>query len=494
MLLEMSKKFPINGKVFMPSILSPSIRRVKIYAIFSLILILAGSATSYWVADRIGFYTSEIMKAEEVMQLTDALYLTILERESNIRAYIITGDRKFLENYENSIIEGEQVHRSLQNITSKNEIQQNYLRDLESIIRVRAEVFEKTKSYYMENKSLVGFLTDQRVNSAIDNYQNIKRIIMSINEEESRTFAEKNSGLLNNIRALPFTVSLISLLSIAMGLLTLFSVLHYNKNQKNAILQTQAYQDSLQEKLNLLDESNKELEQFAYVASHDLQEPLRKITSFSDLLIYQYRKELKGDGEMYLDRIISSSNRMKRLIIDLLEYSRAGRENDNSMEELELNIVIDQVIESLEILIVEKNAKLTVSDLPIVKGSNTELEQVFQNLISNAIKFSKPNKPSEIQIDSIAANKEIIKQFPHLEQDQAYHLIRISDNGIGFSEEYAQRIFTIFQRLHGKHEYEGTGIGLAITKRIIEKYKGVIFAQSKPYIGSTFNIIIPKIN
>lgn len=490
----MSKKFPVKGKKLVPNITSPSMRQVKIYSIFSLILILVGSATSYWVADRIGFYTSEIIKAEEVMQLTDALYVTILERESNIRAYVITGDRKFLENYENSIIEGEQVHRSLHKITKENEIQQNHLKDLESIIRGRVEVFEKTKTYYMENKSLVGFLTDQRVNSAIDNYQDIKKIIMNINEEESRTFAEKNSGLINNIRVLPFTVSLISLLSIAMGLLTLFSVFHYNKNQRDALNQTQAYQDSLQEKLNLLDESNKELEQFAYVASHDLQEPLRKITSFSDLLIDQYRKELSGDGEVYLDRIISSSNRMRRLIIDLLEYSRAGRENDYNVEEIELNNVIDQVRENLEILIVEKKAKLTVSDLPVVKGSNTELEQVFQNLISNGIKFSKPNEPSEIQIDSTTATKELVKQFPQLDQDQAYHLIRLSDNGIGFSEEYAQRIFTIFQRLHGKHEYEGTGIGLAITKKIIEKYKGVIFAQSKPHIGSTFNIIIPKIS
>lgn len=490
----MSKKFPINGKNLIPIILSPSMRQVKIYAIFSLILILVGSATSYWVADQIGFYTSEIMKAEEVLQLTDALYVTVLERESNIRAYVITGERKFLENYENSLIEGKQVHQSLQKITFENEIQQNHLKDLESLIRGRVEVFEKTKTYYMENKSLEGFLTDQRVNSAIDNYQEIKKIIKNINEEESKTFAKKNSGLINNIRALPFTVSLISLLSIAMGLLTLFSVFHYNKNQKDALNQTQVYQDSLQEKLNLLDESNKELEQFAYVASHDLQEPLRKITSFSDLLLDQYRNELRGDGEMYLDRIISSSNRMRRLIIDLLEYSRAGRENNYSMEEIELNNVIDQVRENLEILIVEKKAKLTVSDLPVVKGSNTELAQVFQNLISNGIKFCKPNDPSEIQIDSTTATKELIRQFPQLDQDQAYHLIQLSDNGIGFSEEYAQRIFTIFQRLHGKHEYEGTGIGLAITKKIIEKYKGVIFAQSKPHIGSTFNIIIPKIS
>ena len=249
----------------------------------------------------------------------------------------------------------------------------------------------------------------------------------------------------------------------------------------------------MKDQIKLLDDSNKELEQFAYVASHDLQEPLRKISAFSDLLNEQFADKLEGEGTLYLQRITAASVRMRRLITDLLEYSRAGRVEVDKITTVKLSTIISGILEDYEIAIEERSAKITVDKLPKVKGTDTEYRQVFQNLISNSLKFSNPDSSPEITISSESASEEFLENFPKLDQNLKYHLIKVSDNGIGFAKEHSEKIFSIFQRLHGKMEYEGTGIGLSITRKIIEKNGGTIFAESSPGNGSVFNIILPEL-
>lgn len=240
-----------------------------------------------------------------------------------------------------------------------------------------------------------------------------------------------------------------------------------------------------------LNRSNKELEEFAYVASHDMQEPLRKISTFSDRLNEKYADVLSGDGQMYLERIMASAENMRMLINNLLEFSRITR-STQPFAAVGLNFILHQVKADLELTIEETGTKITVGKLPEIEASLTQMKQLFTNIINNAIKFRKPDVAPEINIDCQELTIEEKKHF-QLPAERKFYQIQIADNGIGFEKEYAQRIFQIFQRLHGKSEYPGSGIGLAICKKIIEHHHGVIFADSTPGMGSKFVFILPEV-
>ncbi len=485
--------FPNSGNSELIKEQNPSMYKIKVYAIVTLVLIVIGSGISYWTSGRIEYYSNALMHAENVMHRTDELYGNILERESNIRGYALTGNEQFLTNYRQSITNADFLLSHLRELTKDNKQQQQNIEELKGLLDSRVRSFEETTAYIAANGNLEGLLTDEVVSKALTAYQMIRAAVNKINEEENRLFLERNQSLINNINALPFIVGLISVFSISMGLVTFFSVYQYNKTQQVANKEISLFQTKLKDQIKLLDDSNKELEQFAYVASHDLQEPLRKITAFSDLLIEQFGTSLDEDGQLYLDRITVAANRMRRLITDLLEYSRAGREESEEAGPQDLGKIAESVLDDLEIAIKARESKITIEQLPVVMGRETEFRQIFQNLISNALKFAKPDITPEITISSKDASKDIIGQFPQIDQEQRYYMIQVADNGIGFKEEYAEKIFSIFQRLHGKNVFEGTGIGLSITKKIIDKNGGVIFASSKPDQGATFTILLPYI-
>lgn len=236
-----------------------------------------------------------------------------------------------------------------------------------------------------------------------------------------------------------------------------------------------------------LESSNIELQQFASVASHDLKEPLRKIHMFSNLIRDKYCVNIDQGAINYLDRIINSSARMTTLVNDLLSFSRLSV--NHLFKPTDLNQLLKDILADLELVIQEKNAVINIGKLPEIEGVPGQLRQVFQNLLSNALKFSRKEVPPVINIkcDMVAA-----KSFdsPAAENGN-YCRITISDNGIGFDEQYRDKIFTIFQRLHTKEKYEGTGIGLAITKKIIDKHNGLITASSVENEGSNFILLLP---
>lgn len=246
----------------------------------------------------------------------------------------------------------------------------------------------------------------------------------------------------------------------------------------------------LKNKVEELYQSNKELEEFAYVASHDLQEPLRKITTFSDRLLEKYKDILVGDGAMYLSRMIASAENMRSLINDLLEFSRISKSGQN-FEKVSLETILEQVKTDLELTIEETNTVITNEPLPIIEAIASQMKQLFSNIINNAIKFRKTGVSPVIGIDcNVAAREE--KLLYGLNPLNTYYKIQIIDNGIGFDNEYASRIFQVFQRLHGKSEYPGSGIGLAICKKIADHHKGYIYAESLPDAGARFILIIPQ--
>jgi len=247
-----------------------------------------------------------------------------------------------------------------------------------------------------------------------------------------------------------------------------------------------------QEQLNVytreLELQNSELEQFAYVASHDLQEPLRKIQTFTELIKENF--EDKEFTTKYLNKLDSSAKRMSKLIKSLLEYSRLTKEKDEYNEaEVDLNSLVKDIKQDFELLIEEKNAIIDCDLLPSVTGNRTQLGQVFSNLISNSLKFAQV--APVIKIRSQIVPKSKIIGAPEYLSDFDYTYISVEDNGIGFEQKYSNLIFTLFQRLHGKNEYSGTGIGLALCKKIIENHNGFVSATGKLGKGATFHIYLP---
>jgi PAS domain S-box-containing protein len=237
-----------------------------------------------------------------------------------------------------------------------------------------------------------------------------------------------------------------------------------------------------------LEVSNNDLQQFASVASHDLQEPLRKIMVFSNILKEKYANELSDDSHQCLNKIIDSSGRMKSLIIDILNYSRLS-ENITKVNAVDLNALIRELLEDFELMIRDKNAIIQVNKLPSIEVNRGQIRQVFQNIISNALKFQRPGVDPVITIDSklVQSLSFDSKEDPNGD----YCQISIKDNGIGFNEKFATDIFALFERLNPKDKYEGTGIGLAIAKKIVEKHNGIIKAMSNEMDGSLFMIILP---
>jgi PAS domain S-box-containing protein len=245
----------------------------------------------------------------------------------------------------------------------------------------------------------------------------------------------------------------------------------------------------LQERNLELEQNIKELNEFNHVASHDLQEPLRKIQTFISRLKDKEKENLSDFGKDYLLRIEKASDRMRILINDLLQYSRTNR-GDKNFTDVDLNQVLVNSLVELSQNIEEKKAIIKKETLETIQGVDFQMQQLFTNLISNSLKYSKDSEVPQIEIKykkTIAKDEAILNDY----SNRMFHKISFTDNGIGFEQENAEKIFLLFNRLHGKTEYQGTGVGLAICKKIIDNHNGYIFATSQPNIGTTFTIYIP---
>jgi two-component system, LuxR family, sensor kinase FixL len=230
-----------------------------------------------------------------------------------------------------------------------------------------------------------------------------------------------------------------------------------------------------------LEFSNRELQDFASVAAHDLQEPLRKIQSFSDRLITKAKGELSEENKDYLERIQSSAKRMATLISDLLTYSRVTTKAQPFVP-VDLNDVVKHVLSDLEVRLEQTKGKVEFGNLGTIHADPVQMNQLFLNLINNALKFHKPDEAAHVRISTKVVEAGRGKKICE---------ISIQDNGIGFDEKYLDRIFTIFQRLHGRQEYEGTGVGLAVCRKIVDRHGGIITAKSSPGEGATFIVSLP---
>ncbi len=251
---------------------------------------------------------------------------------------------------------------------------------------------------------------------------------------------------------------------------------------------TEELEKRVHERTIELEKSNSELEQFVYVTSHDLQEPLRKIRLFSELL-----KDNLGDinqaSEKYLDKINATAQRMTILLKELLNFTQLSREEQ--VTRTDLNNVVQQCLVDLELAISQAEAKITIENLPVVQAVPVQMHQLFYNLLNNAIKFRKPGSSPEIKISCRKMKADEVNRFAHLLKGKNYFEILVKDNGIGFGQNFSEQIFHIFQRLHNRNTYSGTGIGLALCKKVVSNHHGHIYAESAPGEGAKFFILLP---
>lgn len=426
------------------------------------------------------------LKIERIMSL-------LKDAESGQRGYIATHQFTFFDANKRAQYEIETEFANLYDCIADDTFQRYNLSILRKQINQKLELLREGKRYIDEVNVIDDTLKDLMLQ---EKYlmDDIKHRINAIEEVEQSNLTKirdktfKNSELSIYIIVLTCGLSLVLLIS----LLVILNREYHSKLEIEKELM--ASRSLLEQQVYKLNSSNKELEQFAYVASHDLQEPLRKIISFSEKVEVKLSKYNDEDISNYLMRLNKSADRMRTLINDLLNYSRATRALDTN-EDVQLDTLFKFIMEDLEVAITSKNIKINKNQLKSINGNNTQLRQLFQNLVSNALKFNHSKVPvvniwGETCTENDVKKNEWGKGF-NLKYD-TYYCIFINDNGIGFEPEYLNQIFIIFQRLHGRSEYEGTGIGLAICKRIVENHEGFITAESTPGNGATFIVGLPK--
>ncbi|MDB5239747.1 MAG: response regulator [Spirosoma sp.] len=256
--------------------------------------------------------------------------------------------------------------------------------------------------------------------------------------------------------------------------------------------EVQALNAQLVQRNQELNTSNEDLARFAYVASHDLQEPLRKIILYSDMIKQKLYGQIDSDTDFRLEKIIYSASRMRELIRGILQFSRNDHDA-GSFQLIDLNLLVGQVLSDMNEEIEGKQALVSVGQLPKIWGEPVQMRQLFQNLVNNAMKFGKAGTKTEVNIHGKLLKADQLVELSNKKPQTDYHQILVKDNGIGFKMEYANAIFSAFTRLHTYSEYEGTGIGLSICKKIVDRHNGFIKAESQLDQGATFIIMLPDV-
>lgn len=415
-----------------------------------------------------------------VLETLAAVEIESLNAETLQRGFLLTGGQTYLSGYQSAQARVDERVKELQELTADNPRQQVALIYLEDLLRTKAANLGSHVRRRQEEGLQSGIATVQE-GSADRLSEQVSASIRDMREEEQRLLTIRTEELLASSRR----TSVVIIAGDTLGFVFLFlaGIVIYKEMSRRAAAETAvrtlnaeleakvaSRTAELAERARELERSNIELQQFAYVASHDLQEPLRTISSFTQLLAKRYREKLDDKAREFIEYAVEGCKRMQAQINDLLAFSRVGTQGKQLLP-VSCDAALDRVLKGLKIAIEESKAVITRDRLPLVLADEGQLCQMFQNLIGNAMKFKGANPP-RIHISA--------------EVDRAGWRISVRDNGIGIAPEHQDRIFVIFQRLHTKAEYPGTGIGLAICKKIAERHHGRIWFEAAPGGGTTF--------
>jgi signal transduction histidine kinase len=459
-----------------------------------------------------------VKHTHQVLLALETLLAQVIDAETGQRGYMITHVPSYLEPYQSARQSLNRQFETLEKLTLDDPVQTANLGELKEQVRWRMDLLEEAIRRRQE-----GGLDEARDvilrgegKIAMDG---VRAIVRRMETAEEAQLAQRDREALTSYRTAVVTGLIAALMGVTLAGIAYALVQRDIVNQAQTAAELQEAKDLLEDRVRErtaaisdandslrrevedrrkaeeqafqfaleLQRSNRELEQFASVASHDLQEPLRKIQAFGDRLQTHAREKLDAKGAEYLDRMLASAGRMRALIDGLLAYSRVAR-SGQAFSSVSLQQVADDVLSDLEGRIQSSGGKVEVGPLPTIVADAMQMRQLFQNLIGNALKFRRPEVPPLVKVSAAtlvsAGNGEGPPATPTYQ-------IAVEDNGIGFEPEYAGRIFEMFQRLHGRGEFEGTGMGLAICRKIVERHGGTISATSTPHQGSRFVVTLP---
>ena len=453
----------------------PTISPVKIIFAFCLIILALLSVLSYR-------QNLDLIKKSLLVNHTNLVILEannelslLKDAETGTRGFLLTHDSAFLLPYTNSLSGILVSLHALDSLVEEPKQQQN-VKKLKGLTISRLSVLRKLIGYTGGPAGLQQLLRQSKAEMDL-----VRAHIALMIFEEERLLRLRTESLNSAVSFAPTINVLLAGFSILLLIFAYFKIL-------KELELTRSLQRQLITSNDVLKKSNSDLAQFAYVASHDLQEPLRKIQTFISL-IDDTEKNISEKGKDYFSRVTISAKRMQQLILDILAYAGVNNE-DKNFNKTDLNIVLDAAKEQMEELIRNKNAIINAELLPSVHGVKYQLEQVFTNLIGNALKFSKPGTQCVILITVIKINGEKIPA-ERADKNRIYYCIKISDNGIGFDPKYGERIFQIFNRLHAKEIFDGNGIGLSIVKKIMETHNGFVASAGTLNEGAAFSLYLP---
>lgn len=448
----------------------------------SVVLLLLLSLISYNKIQDLLIKDNAVAHTQEVLLRTEEVISIVKDAETGQRGFLLTHKRNYLEPFKNAYSRIDRAFMHLDSLMADTPQQRTRLDSLRKITDVKF----KNLNLAILNDTVPSYRVFSRT-SVLDEGEGlmlqIRKTVSQIQQEEKRRLADRIFQKNEISEVTPQYILFVSGFAL---LLLLVSFVLINRELRKRI----SVQQELEQKLEALNRSNAELEQFAYVASHDLQEPLRKIRAFGDRLLVKQKDKLDDDGRTLLSKIQDSAGRMQVLIDDLLTFSRMVNKSSD-LSATDLNVVLKEVLADLSEPIRAQKAEIVLDELPVVLGFPVQMRQLFQNLISNALKFAKPGQTPRVQLTASTTSGSTIPSVHGRKRQLAYHQITVKDDGIGFEPEYAERIFVIFQRLHGRSEYPGTGIGLAICRRVVTNHHGYIVAESELGQGASFTIYLP---
>ncbi|GAB3337273.1 hypothetical protein GCM10027299_48190 [Larkinella ripae] len=431
--------------------------------------------------------SSRIEHSQQMTNRLSRILSLITDVETGERGYLASsGDGIFLKAFEEALPQFPNELEEIRKLAADHPVQLQNLDSLTQRIDLKIAMAQQQVEA-VKNKLPISIARAYMLSGSA-RMDRVREVLKKMNDIEQSQFNVYSDAAEDSFRNTLFSIFTVSLLTFV-TLIVSYNLLENELNTRQATEdQLRAYEDELQDKIQLLEISNEELERFAFVASHDMQEPLRKIQSFGYLLRDRHQQGISEEGLMYLNKILQSAERMSKMIKDLLNFSRISSKKE-PFRTVRLAEVVQGVLNDQELKIKAAEADVQIETLAVIEAVQSQMDHLFSNLISNALKFTRPD-----QIPVITITGDFVEgdDYDELLPGKRYYRIAVADNGIGFNEKYLDHIFKIFQRLHGKTAYEGTGIGLAICKRIVNNHKGLITAQSEPGVGTTFIIILPE--